>query len=89
MLGQVKKLHDNGEITDDQAARLLTTHLTAVKRYEDTGQTEKVVKHLNNFQDLLEHLLNAEQISEDAYDQFNRSVEYVLDGVDAGMEDVA
>ncbi|TQS71143.1 YdcF family protein [Ornithinibacillus gellani] len=89
MLQQVEKLHDNGEITDDQAARLLTTHLTAVKRYEDTGQTEKVIKHLNSFQDLLEHQLNAEQITEDAYDQLNRSAEYVLDGVSGGMAGAA
>lgn len=75
----VENLHDQGEIHEDDAARLLSIHLTAVKQFEDTGQTDKVLKHLNNFENLLDYQQNEELISDEAYDILKRSTQYLLE----------
>ena len=62
----VEKFLDEGEITDDAAARSLLTHLTAVGRYETTGSMEKAVKHMNSLKQLLEYQAENELISENA-----------------------
>src|SRR5699024_4231245 len=75
----VENLHDQGEIYEDDSARLLTIHLAAVKQYEYTGQTDKVQKHLSNFENLLDYQNNEDLISEEAYDVLKRSTQYLLD----------
>ena len=57
---------DRGEIEGDATARLLQTHLTAVSRYESNEQAEKVVKHMESFQSLLDHQQDSGVISETA-----------------------
>lgn len=64
----VKGLEDDGEITNEKAVHVLNTHLKAVKQFEDTDQTKKVAKHLENFQQLLKVQCDKEQISDRAYD---------------------
>lgn len=75
----VENLYNEGEIHEEDVARLLTIHLTAIKRFEETGQTDKVQKHLNNFQSLLEYQLDENMISNEAYDLLDQSTQYLLD----------
>lgn len=85
----VETLHDQGEIYEDDVARLMTIHLTAVKRFEETGQTDKVQKHLSNFQNLLEYQLDENMISDEAYDLLDQSTQYLLDESTNQVEEVA
>ena len=78
MQQQVKNLQDDGEFTKD-VARSLEVHLTALKRYEETEQREKLLKHLNGFQNLLEYYRDKELISDYAYDFLMRNTEYLLE----------
>ena len=75
----VEKLHDQGEIYEDNVARLIKIHLSAVKRFKDTGQTDKMLKHLNRFKNILGYQRNEELISDEAYDILKRSTQYLLD----------
>src|SRR5699024_1916352 len=75
----VEKLHDQGEIYEDNVARLFKIHLSAVKRFNDTGQTDKMLKHLNRFKNILGYQRNEELISDEAYDILKRSTQYLLD----------
>lgn len=75
----VDSLNQKEEILDEDAARKLDVHLAAVEQYEDTDQTEKVQKHLENMQDLLAFQQNENVISEEAYETLNRDVDYLMD----------
>lgn len=79
MQQQVKSLRDKGEIVNDNVARSLDVHLAAVKRFAETEQTEKVLKHLNGFQNLLEYQRNEELISDDAYDSLVHATAYLIE----------
>ncbi|WP_425597653.1 FIMAH domain-containing protein [Virgibacillus salarius] len=61
----VAELVNQGEIINGE--RKLTMHLTAVSRYEQTGLSDKVIKHMDSFQRLLEHQLENDAISEKAF----------------------
>lgn len=55
------------EIKDNDVARALTLHLSAVEHYEKQEQGEKLVKHVKGFKVLLDHQMNKELISNKAY----------------------
>lgn len=74
----VKSLHNKGEITDDNAASALDIHLAAMKQFEKTNQPEKVLKHLDRFQTLLEHQRNKGLISNNAYDKLMNDTTYLI-----------
>ena len=63
----VESFEEEGAFEDDGVARSLTTHLTAVDRYEEKELAEKVVKHMKNFKMLLEYQKENDLISEEAY----------------------
>ncbi|MBY7142847.1 endo-alpha-N-acetylgalactosaminidase [Virgibacillus sp. NKC19-3] len=71
----VEQFEESGDFSSDEAVRALKLHITALEQYEETGQNEKVVKHLHGFKDLLDHYSAEEQISEEAY-------ETLIDGTD-------
>src|SRR5699024_1361369 len=56
------------EITDDDAARVLQAHLKAVAHFEDTGSTDKAVKQLQGFQQLIDQQHEEKHISDQAYE---------------------
>lgn len=86
----LKELIDELEETDAfenaSIARALRLHLMAVEQYEKQGMTEKVVKHMKGFADLLNHHRENDAISEEAYDTLmfntdaliNRMIESLL-----------
>ncbi|OEH55524.1 hypothetical protein AQ616_04915 [Oceanobacillus sp. E9] len=45
----VKGYVENGEIENEEVARLLTTHLNAIEHYERDEQIDKAIKHMNGF----------------------------------------
>lgn len=67
---KVEELAEAGAI-DQTAARALTTHLTAVERYESKEDAKKVIKHMNGFKQLMNHFQEEESITADAFDTLN------------------
>ena len=79
MQALVKFFEETGEIANRGAARALDVHLTAVNRFEETGAVEKVVKHLNGFQQLLNQQKENGFISEEAHDVLTSEMFAVVD----------
>ncbi|MGP4064489.1 glycoside hydrolase family 3 protein [Oceanobacillus sp. M65] len=63
----VDELAQQDEITDSQTTRALTTHLSAIERFEERELGDKVVKHLESFQDLIAHFHDNDKITDKAY----------------------
>lgn len=63
----VEHLNKNGAIPGKAAAHALALHLTAVSQYEREDKAEKVVKHMNNFNRLLDQQKKDELISDKAF----------------------
>ncbi len=63
----VEHFEEEGEFTDDDAPYHLKLHLTAVNQYENQGDAEKVVKHMEGFKFLLDYQKDNELLSEFAY----------------------
>lgn len=57
-----------GDIKNNQTARALTTHLTAVSHYEHKKLTEKVLKYLKGFKILIDQQEKNDVITKEAYD---------------------
>ncbi|WP_223805935.1 endo-alpha-N-acetylgalactosaminidase family protein [Ornithinibacillus gellani] len=74
----VTALAEAGEISNDTVLRQLTTHLTAVERYEKTNALDKALKHLNSMHILLEHGKDAGQISESGYHALTKATDDLL-----------
>ncbi|WP_176448166.1 glycoside hydrolase family 3 protein [Lentibacillus sp. CBA3610] len=51
----VKQYTNEGEFENDKVVRTLVMHLTAVSHYENQGNGDKVVRHMEGFKELLNH----------------------------------
>ncbi|QDI93143.1 serine hydrolase [Salicibibacter halophilus] len=67
MKSLVEDLDAEGEFSNEEAFQHLHTHLTAVHYYENQEEAEKVITHMEGFQDLIDDQLNNEVISKDAF----------------------
>lgn len=74
----VESLKENEKVSSE-AARSLNIHLAAVKRFEEMGQQEKVIKHLNGFQKLLEIQRDDQLISDIAHDALKSRAAYLIE----------
>lgn len=78
LLKLVEEFEKAGEFANSDIARSLQVHLIAVNRYEQTGATDKVIKHLKGFKDLLANLKKNELISEKAFKDLNAHTDYLI-----------
>ncbi|QKY70388.1 DUF1343 domain-containing protein [Lentibacillus sp. CBA3610] len=78
MIEMVERFEDEGAFADDEAVRSLTMHLTAVDRFEQSESADKVAKHIESFQLLLEQQLENEQISDEAYEALEAKTESMI-----------
>ena len=74
----VEHYADEGQLTSELAVRALTMHLTAVQHYEQQGQKEKVIEHLNSFKLLLDQQMELETMTEQAYNSLMSHTEAVI-----------
>ncbi|CDO03713.1 putative alpha-1,2-mannosidase [Oceanobacillus picturae] len=74
----VDQLAEEGEFKNNGASRSLLMHLTAVERFEEKGDEDKVVKHMEGFQKLLDQQHKTALISEDAYKLLKDNAAYML-----------
>ncbi|MFA1822502.1 amidohydrolase family protein [Virgibacillus oceani] len=76
----VDEYRENGEISNDEPARVLQTHLTAVGQYEENGELDKAIRHMNSFKDeLLVHYEESELISVEAAATLTAHAESLLE----------
>ncbi|UJL45938.1 M28 family peptidase [Virgibacillus sp. NKC19-16] len=75
----VDQLKDEGEFESDTAPRALNRHLTAVNHYEVQEAVEKVIKHMQGFNDLLDHQQNNELISVEAYNLLQSQADMLIE----------
>lgn len=71
-------LESEGEFSSDRVAHALTLHLSAIDQFEQQEATEKVVKHMTSFIQLLNHQKENALISEDAYNTLKINGESVI-----------
>ena len=63
----VERYEESGEFESESVAHSLKLHLTAVGHYEAQEATEKVLKHMESFKQLLDHQKENGLISDKAY----------------------
>ncbi|AXF57997.1 gamma-glutamyltransferase [Salicibibacter kimchii] len=69
MINLVNRFEDEGEFENEETARDLLLHLTSINHYENQGDDEKVIRHMEEgFNDLLNHQNENGLISEEAHD---------------------
>lgn len=74
----VERFEEEGELEDEETARALKIHLTAVERFEKQAAAEKVVKHMEGFKRLLDHQQENSLISEMAYYMLTTSADDLI-----------
>jgi hypothetical protein len=75
MMNLVENLAADEELND---SRPLLMHLTAVDQFEQQGATDKVIRHLESFELLLEHQFDNEMMSEYAYDNLTAYTDFII-----------
>lgn len=86
MKSLVEHFEDEEAFSDASDARDLKMHLTAVDRFEKQEESEKVLKHMNSFNTLLDHQKDNDVISEKAYEDLGTYADYLLDKWEVGLD---
>ncbi|SDQ18919.1 endo-1,4-beta-xylanase [Virgibacillus salinus] len=68
----------DGEFENYGTARSLQAHLDSVINFEDKGETEKAIDHMDKFIKKLENEKGKEMISENAYNILKQNSEYLV-----------
>ncbi|MFA1819686.1 serine hydrolase domain-containing protein [Virgibacillus oceani] len=79
MKDYVEVLDERGAFIEDSASHMINLHLTAVHQYELQNDTEKVIRHMESLQTLLDYQLDQELITEGAYDDLMMDADYLID----------
>lgn len=74
----VEHFNEEGAFRNDGAVRSLLVHLMAVDRFERQGDADKVVKHMQNFKQLLGHQGENGLISAEALDVLQSGADTVI-----------
>ncbi|QQK78927.1 M28 family peptidase [Salicibibacter cibi] len=64
----VGQFDEDGEFEGEDASHDLDIHLETVSHYENQEETEKVIEHMGGFHDLLNHQVDNELISDEAFE---------------------
>lgn len=75
----VKYFADEGEFENDRDVRSLQTHLSAIERFEEKESVDKVIKHLEGFQQLLNYQKNNKVISNRAFGDLQTYTDYIIE----------
>ncbi|HLR61593.1 MAG TPA: glycoside hydrolase family 2 TIM barrel-domain containing protein [Lentibacillus sp.] len=74
----VERYDKDGAFTNDHDVRLLKHQMTTIDLFIEKNETEKVTKHLNGLQQILEQLKGQETISSEAYQVLMADTDYLL-----------
>ncbi len=75
----IESLNSKNAFKDETVTRSLMLHLIAIEHYENSGQADKVRKHLNGFNSLIAYYMENDAISEEVYDTLLRMSNYLID----------
>jgi hypothetical protein len=75
MMDLVENLAADEQLND---ARPLLMHLTAVDQFEQQGETDKVIRHMESFELLLTHQLDNEMMSAYAYENLSAYTDFII-----------
>ncbi|HLR63590.1 MAG TPA: family 20 glycosylhydrolase [Lentibacillus sp.] len=78
MIKRIEQLQRRDGIISDQAARRLTMHMTAVSRYADQNLSEKVLKHMGGFQQLIEKQHEQGNLTDKSYKTLKTDADRLL-----------
>lgn len=85
---QIDQLKDQGAFNSETAPRALKLHLTAVSHYEKQNSTEKVIKHMRGFNELLNQQQNNDLISAEAFELLQTQADRLIEKWEAVNFDV-
>lgn len=75
----IENLNEAGEIVEENTVHDLTLHVTAVEHFYRQNKMDKVIKHLNGFNVLLDGLLDKEQVSEKAHQLLSQQAKQLIE----------
>lgn len=75
----VDRFESDHEFESEQVAHLLKVHLAAVSHFEDKGSTDKVIKHMKGFKQLLDHDKKNGSISDKAYNYLDTEADRLIE----------
>ncbi|QQK78928.1 carboxypeptidase [Salicibibacter cibi] len=78
----VGQFDEDGEFEGDDASHDLDIHLEAVSHYENQEETEKVIEHMDGLHDLLNHQVDNELISDEAFEILSTFADDLLENYD-------
>jgi len=78
MKNQVNHFINESAFSSDADSRKLTMHLTAVAIYEEKGQANKVIKHMETFDLMLDHMKDNEGITDEAFNNLKTYSEFLI-----------
>ncbi len=78
IIALVERFEEEGEFANYGTARSLLVHLISVDRFENQGETDKVVKHMKSFNLLLDYQKDNELISENAYNILKNNADALI-----------
>ncbi|GAB3797950.1 serine hydrolase domain-containing protein [Virgibacillus kimchii] len=79
MKDYVEVLESRGSFAEENAAHALKLHLSAVYQYELQQDSQKVIRHMESLQSLLDYQLDEELITEEAYNDLFMDAAYLID----------
>src|SRR5699024_8937504 len=79
IIADVERFGEEQAFANKQDVHLLILHLTAVSHFETKEQPEKVVKHMESFIVMLDHMKGNDMISEEAYDSLRSDAETLIE----------
>ncbi|MBY7144679.1 Xaa-Pro dipeptidyl-peptidase [Virgibacillus sp. NKC19-3] len=74
----VQYYEDDDALDSSSSARALSLHLTSIERFESQENTEKVIKHLAAFKQLLDHQMDNKWMSEEAYQVLKADTDFLI-----------
>src|SRR5699024_3475241 len=74
----VQEMADEGAI-QKQAVRPLIVHLETVSHFEKKGSANKVVKHMEDFKQILDHTLEKDRIDEASYNTLLENADHLIE----------
>lgn len=74
----VKHFEEEGDLRNHRVVRSLHIHLETVDHFQKQGEMTKAIKHMEGFQQLIEHWVNNGYMAEKAYVSLEAMTEYLL-----------
>lgn len=79
MKALIDRFVEEKEISNDDAARKLKTHLTAIGHYEDKGDKKKAIKHMEGFKKLIIQQKEEELISKKVFTTLTKYADNLIE----------